>query len=107
MPYYLISLKIKKKKPIAVVRQYANSNLEHIYVWLRSLSLKQYGESLEKYNCVMISKNSEEAREFIAARGKTADGWELDDLGPTKIAGGYQPRKSKGEGNWGENNKQE
>ena len=98
MAYYQITLKIKNKKQLSVVRQYNNLNLEHIFVWLRSVSHKQYGDRLEKFNCVMISKSSDEARNFISSKGKPADTWELDDIDQIKSAEGYQPRKSKSEG---------
>lgn len=58
MPYYLVEYKVKKKKPVKIVREYQHKDIEQLYLYLLAKSKEQYGNDLLSFDCKMISKFS-------------------------------------------------
>ena len=59
MPYFLLTLKVKKKKAVQVIREYHNKDIEYVYRFLFAVSKEQYGNDLQDFDCMMISRHSE------------------------------------------------
>jgi hypothetical protein len=58
MPFFLVEYKIKKKKPVKIVREYQHKDLEQLYLQLLAKSQEQYGKDLISFDCKMISRHS-------------------------------------------------
>jgi hypothetical protein len=58
MPYYLVEYRVKKKKPVKIVREYQHKDIEQLYLYLLAKSREQYGSDLLSFDCKMISKFS-------------------------------------------------
>ncbi|WP_336516478.1 hypothetical protein [Pollutibacter soli] len=70
MPYFLISLKFKSRPSVQVVREFPDASVELVFQKLHYKSQEKYGRELIYFNCVMLSKQSPEARAFIERKMK-------------------------------------
>jgi hypothetical protein len=70
MPYFLITVQVKDRKKVEAVREYPERDLEQVYLKLRYKANEKYGQALQYFNCVMISKNTAEVRAYVDSLGK-------------------------------------
>jgi hypothetical protein len=73
MPYYLVEYKVKKKKPVKVVREYQDKDLEQLYLFLLAKSKEQFGNDLLSFDCKMISKFSQAYKSMHRSNGNSQD----------------------------------
>jgi hypothetical protein len=73
MPYYLVELKVKKKKPVKIVREYQHKDIEQLYLYLLAKSKEQYGNDLLSFDCKMISKFSPAYKSMHRSTGQNPD----------------------------------
>jgi hypothetical protein len=73
MPYYLVEYKVKKKKPVKIVREYQHKDIEQLYLYLLAKSREQYGNDLLSFDCKMISKYSSTYKSLHRSNGQGQD----------------------------------
>ncbi len=70
MPYYFITLKLKNRMPVQVIREYTDTNLEIVFQKLHYKAEEKYGRDLLYFNCMTLSKQSPEAKAYIERKMK-------------------------------------
>ncbi len=70
MPYFLITVQVRDKKKVEAVREYPERDLEQVYLKLRYKANEKYGQALQYFNCVMVSKHTAEVRAYVDTLGK-------------------------------------
>ena len=70
MPFYLITVKLKRSAVVETIREFGDRDLERIYQKLYYACEKKYESKLEYFDCVMISKRSKRAAQFKKDQAK-------------------------------------
>jgi hypothetical protein len=71
MPFYQIIILLKSGETVKGVRENQNMYIERVWDEYHSLAFKSYGQKMDKFSCLQVSKNSKIYKDYIKAVKKT------------------------------------
>lgn len=84
MPFYKFTITLQDKSVHSGIRELLDQhNLDQIWRTYEVICVKKYGQRLQSFKVVHLSKLDPEVREFLANRGKTKQSpmegiWDID-----------------------------
>ncbi len=105
MAYYRISVILTNKPPVIGIKEHSSLMIEVVFNYFRNKAYAHFGQSyIKEFDCVMISKQSENYKKWMEKRKKKAgintDNFTLDAEDMTTSAS-RPTRKKPPENNWG------